>query len=98
LRCVTAFETNKQGQGTGVALIPSTFAPNFTYYDEGASIGVPGAVYHNRSELTSVLEGSGYTGSVVTNVKYTLLGIFASCNTILLRWQFNSQAANATNV
>jgi hypothetical protein len=95
---VTAFETNKQGQGTGVALIPSTFAPNFTYYDEGASIGVPGAVYHNRSELTSVLEGSGYTGSVVTNVKYTLLGIFASCNTILLRWQSNSQAANATNV
>ena len=98
LRYVSAFETDAKGQGTGVALVPSTFAPNFTYYDEGVSFGVPGPYYHNRSELTAALEGSGYTGTLSTNVKYTVLDLFASCNMILLRWQSNSQATNATNM
>lgn len=57
---------------------------------------MPGVVYHKRSELTSVLESSGYTVTVVANVKYMLL--HALRKMILLRWQSNSQTANATNV
>ena len=98
LRYLKMFETDSSGAGTGSALVTSTVAENFTYYDEGASFGVPGALYHNRSELTSVLTSTGYTGAVNTDVQYTPLYVFASCNVITLRWQSNSKSANATNV
>jgi hypothetical protein len=42
LRWLQIFQTDGQGAGIGAALIPSTIALNFTYYDEGASFGEPG--------------------------------------------------------
>ncbi len=98
IRYLTAFQTDHSGAGTGAALINNTFAPTFTYFDEGASFGVFGPVYHNRTELTSVIMSSGYSGSLVTDVTYTLIDSFSSCNMILTRWISESRSANATNV
>ena len=98
IRYLTAFQTDSSGAGTGAALINNTFAANFTYYDEGASFGVFGPVYHNRKELTSVITSTGYSGSLVTDVTYTLIDSFSSCNMILTRWISESRSANATNV
>jgi hypothetical protein len=84
-RYVTSFETDKRGQGTGVTLIPSTFAPQLQVLQRGCFVQWACCGLPKQSELTSALESSGYTGAVVNNVKYTLLDIFASCNMILLR-------------
>lgn len=98
LRWLEIFQTNSAGNGTGAAIIESTIAENFTYYDEGASFGDPAAVYSNKSALEESIAGTGYSGTLVTDVKYTVLTTFASCDTIGLRWQSNSKSAKAENV
>ena len=96
LRWLTIFFTDTNGIGTGAPLVIPTIAENFTYYDEGLS--VTGPAYHNRSELLSVVGGPGYNGLLTTNITYSVLFTFASCDTIGLRWLSNQNAANGTDV
>jgi hypothetical protein len=98
LRWLQIFQTNAKGVGIGGAIIDSTIAPNFTYYDEGASLGKPRPVYDGKASLVKSISGTGYSGTVVTDVHYTILTAFASCDTSVVRWQSNSKAANGTGV
>lgn len=98
LRWLQIFQTDSKGAGTGGAIIDSTIAPNFTYYDEGASFGDPAPVYTSKSALVESISGTGYSGTVVTNVQYSILTAFASCDISVIRWQSDSKAANATEV
>lgn len=92
------FQTDANGTGTGAAIVESTLAPNFTYYDEGASFGNPGAVYNSSQEVYDSVSGSGYSGTLVTDVQYTVLESLVGCDFVVSRWQSNSKSANATNV
>lgn len=92
------FQTDASGTGTGAAIVESTLAPNFTYYDEGASFGNPGAVYNSSQEVYDSVSGSGYSGTLVTDVQYTVLESLVGCDFVVSRWQSNSKSANATNV
>lgn len=98
LRWLSIFFTDANGSGLGAPLVLPTIAENFTYYDEGLTLGVPGAIYHNRSELLSVVSSTGYNGALATNVTYSVLHTFASCDTVGLRWMSNQNAGNGTNV
>ena len=98
LRWLQIFQTDAKGVGIGGAIIDSTIAPNFTYYDEGASFGKPAPVYDGKASLVKSISGTGYSGTVVTDVRYTILTAFASCDTSVVRWQSNSKAANGTGV
>jgi hypothetical protein len=69
-----------------------------SYYDEGASFGKPGAVYHNASEVEESVSGSGYSGSLVTSVQYSILSAFQSCDTVSVRWQSDSKSAKSKGV
>lgn len=68
------------------------------YYDEGASFGDPAPVYNSSQAVMDSVSGSGYSGALVTNVTYSIIEAFASCDTAVLRWQSDSLSANATNV
>lgn len=92
------FQTNANGTGTGAAIVESTLSPNFTYYDEGASFGDPAAVYNSSQEVYDSVSGSGYSGTLVTDVQYTVLQSLVGCDFVVSRWQSNSKSANATNV
>lgn len=92
------FQTDADGAGTGAAIVESTLAPNFTYYDEGASFGDPAAVYNSSRAVYDSVSGTGYSGNLVTEVQYTVLESLVGCNFVVSRWQSNSKAANATNV
>jgi hypothetical protein len=98
LRWLQIFQTDAKGAGTGAAIIDSTIAPNFTYYDEGASLGKSAPVYDGKASLVKSISGTGYSGTLVTNVQYSILTAFASCDISVLRWQSNSKAANGTGV
>lgn len=92
------FQTDINGTGTGAAIVESTLATNFTYYDEGASFGDPAPLYNSSQQVFESVSGSGYSGALVTNVKYTVLESFVGCDFVVSRWQSNSVSANATNV
>lgn len=98
LRWLQIFQTDTKGAGIGGAIIDSTIAPNFTYYDEGASFGKSKPVYDGKASLVTAISGTGYSGTAVTDVRYTILTAFASCDTSVVRWQSNSKAANGTGV
>lgn len=68
------------------------------YYDEGASFGDSAAVYNSSQAVTDSVTGSGYSGALVTNVTYSIIEAFASCDRAVVRWQSDSLSANATNV
>ena len=68
------------------------------YYDEGATFGKPDPVYNSSQAVTESVTGSGYSGALVTNVTYSIIEAFASCDTTVVRWQSDSLSANATNV
>ena len=55
-------------------------------------------VYNSSAAVAESVSGSGYSGTLVTNVTYSVLETFASCNTAVVRWQSDSLSANATNV
>ena len=57
LRWLQIFQTDTKGAGTGAAIVSSTLAPNFTYFDEGASFGKVGAVYSNASQVETSVSG-----------------------------------------
>lgn len=97
-RWLTIFQTDASGAGTGAALVNVTLTSNFTYFDEGASFGDPSAVYNSSQAVYESVSGSGYSGNLVTDVKYTNLQSLVGCDFVALRWQSNSKAANATNV
>jgi hypothetical protein len=98
LRCYSIFETDSNGNGTGAALVNSTLAPEFQYFDYGATMGEQTPLYTNRSAVYDSVSGSGYSGALVTDVKYTVAFVFTSCNIIGSRWQSNSLSATAENV
>ena len=98
LRWLQIFQTNAKGVGIGGAIIDSTIAENFTYYDEGASFGDPAPVYDGKQSLVKSISGSGYSGTLVTDVRYTVLYAFCSCDIAVVRWQSNSKAANGTGM
>ncbi|KPI36250.1 uncharacterized protein AB675_7357 [Cyphellophora attinorum] len=81
LRWLQIFQTNENGTGTGSAIVASTLTSNFTYYDEGASFGNATAVYDSAGAVYNSVSGSGYSGSLVTNVTYSIIESFASCDT-----------------
>jgi hypothetical protein len=76
----------------------SLYSCSTRYYDEGASFGDPSPVYSNASSVESSVSGSGYSGSLVTDVKYSILTNFASCDTVVVRWQSDSRSAKAKGV
>lgn len=92
------FETNVNGTGLGAAIVQSTLTSNFTYYDEGASMGDPAPVYTSSKDVYDSVSGSGYSGNIVTNVTYTVIESLVGCDFVVSRWQSNSNSANATNV
>lgn len=92
------FQTDANGTGTGAAIVESTLAINFTYYDEGASFGNPDPVYDSSQAVYESVSGSGYSGSLVTDVQYTVIESLVGCDFVVSRWQSNSKSANATNV
>lgn len=92
------FQTDANGTGTGAAIVESTLATNFTYYDEGASFGNPDSVYNSSQAVYDSVSGSGYSGSLVTDVQYTVIESLVGCDFVVSRWQSNSKSANATNV
>ena len=98
LRWLQIFQTDAKGAGIGGAIIDSTIAPNFTYYDEGASFGKSKPVYKGKASLVKSISGTGYSGTLVTDVRYSILTSFSSCDTSVVRWQSNSKAANGTGV
>lgn len=98
LRWLQIFQTNSKGEGTGAALVSSTLASNFSYFDEGASFGDSAAVYSSAAEVEESVSGSGYSGSLVTGVQYSILYAFASCDTSVVRWQSNSKSAKSKGV
>ncbi|EME80611.1 uncharacterized protein MYCFIDRAFT_177542 [Pseudocercospora fijiensis CIRAD86] len=98
LRWLQIFQTDSLGNGTGFALIDSTISENFTYYDEGASFGDPAPVYPNKAALENSISGEGYSGNLVTDVKYSVLETFESCETIGLRWRSEASSARGENV
>lgn len=57
LRWLQIFQTDVNGTGTGAALVSSTLAKNFTYYDEGASFGKVGPVYESAKEVETAVSG-----------------------------------------
>lgn len=63
LRWLQIFQTDVNGTGTGAALVPSTLAKNFTYYDEGASFGQTVAQYNSSSQVEDAV--SGFVASMV---------------------------------
>jgi hypothetical protein len=98
LRWLQIFQTDSKGAGTGGAIIDSTIAPNFTYYDEGNSFGKPAPVYDGKASLVKAISGTGYSGTAVSSVQYSILTAFTSCDISVVRWQSNSKAANGTGV
>ena len=92
------FQTDANGTGIGAAIVESTLAQNFTYFDEGASFGDPSAVYNSSQAVYDSVSGTGYSGNLVTDVKYTVLQSLVGCDFVVSRWQSNSKSANATNV
>lgn len=92
------FQTDANGTGTGAAIVESTLSTNFNYYDEGASFGDPAPLYNSSQEVFDSVSGSGYSGALVTDVKYTVLQSLVGCDFVVSRWQSNSVSANATNV
>ena len=98
LRWFSIFETDSQGNGTGAALVNSTLSPGFQYTDEGATFGDPAPLYTNRSAVYEAVSGSGYSGALVTDVKYSIFTVFCSCDIVVARWQGNSLSAKADNV
>jgi len=81
-RWLSIFQTTSNGAGTGAALVESTLAPNFTYYDQGSTFGDPTPVYSNASAVEASVSGAGYSGTLVTDVKYSIVTNFASCDTV----------------
>lgn len=98
LRWFTIFETSPSGTGTGAALVNNTLAPNFTYTDEGATFGDPSPLYANRSAVYESVSGSGYSGALVTDVKYDVLFVFEGCDVIGARWRGRSLSAKSEDV
>lgn len=98
LRWFSIFETDAKGSGIGAGLVNSTLAQNFSYTDEGATFGDPTPLYSNRSAVYDSVSGSGYSGALVTDVHYSVLFVFSSCDVIGARWQGNSLSAKALNV
>lgn len=97
-RWLSIFQTDNKGAGIGAALVETTLASNFTYYDEGSTFGDPSPVYNSSAAVEESVSGTGYSGTLVTDVQYSILHSFSSCDTAVLRWQSDSKAANATNV
>lgn len=93
-RWLSIWETDSNAKSTGFGLINITLAENFTYFDEGASFGVPGPIWTNREEVYKIVSGPGYNLGYVTNVKYYVLYAFSSCSTVGMRWQMKSLAAH----
>ena len=79
-------------------LLPKTHTNPRQYYDEGASFGNATPVYDSSAAVYSSVSGSGYSGALVTNVTYSIVEQFASCDTSVVRWQSDSLSANATGV
>ncbi|CZT15490.1 uncharacterized protein RCC_12332 [Ramularia collo-cygni] len=98
LRWFSIFETDSLGNGTGAALVNSTLASEFQYIDYGATMGDQMPLYTDRSSVYESVSGSGYSGALVTDVKYTIPFVFTSCNVIGARWQTKSMSAMAENV
>jgi hypothetical protein len=98
LRWYSIFETDSNGNGTGAALVNSTLSPEFQYFDFGATLGEQKPLYTDRAAVYDSVSGSGYSGALVTDVKYTSVFVFTSCNIIGSRWQTNSKSAMAGNV
>ena len=98
LRWLQIFQTDKKGKGIGGALVETTLSPNFTYYDEGASFGEPAPLYDGADQVYESVTGSGYSGALVTNVRYSINTAFASCDTAVVRWQSDSVSAKAKGV
>ncbi|EGP89188.1 uncharacterized protein MYCGRDRAFT_92094 [Zymoseptoria tritici IPO323] len=98
LRWFSIFQTDGNGTGTGAALVNSTLSPEFQYTDYGATMGEQTPLYTNRSAVYESVSGSGYSGALVTDVKYTTPFIWTNCYIVGARWQTNSLSANATNV
>lgn len=98
LRWFSIFETDSRGNGTGAALVNSTLAPEFQYIDYGATMGEQTPLYTDRSAVYDSVSGSGYSGALVTDVKYTIPFVFTNCNIIGARWQTKSLSAMAENV
>lgn len=68
------------------------------YYDLGASFDDPTPIYDSAEAVYESVTGSGYSGALVTNVTYSIIEAFASCDIAVLRWQSDSLSTNATNV
>lgn len=98
LRWLQIFDTDSKGAGTGSAIIASTLATNFTYWDEGASFGKAKPVYTSSQAVYNSVTGTGYSGTLVTNVQYSVVFSFASCDIVLCRWSSSSKAAKAKGV
>lgn len=97
-RWLSIFETDSKGSGIGAAIVNVTLSPNFTNYDEGATFGDPAPLYNSSEAVYASVSGSGYSGALVTNVRYSTLFVFSSCNVVGLRWRSSSMSAKATNV
>lgn len=97
-RWLSIFETDSKGSGIGAAIVNVTLSPNFTNYDEGATFGDPAPLYNSSNAVYASVSGSGYSGSLVTDVRYSTLFVFSSCNVIGLRWRSSSMSANTANV
>lgn len=67
LRWLSIFFTDSNGKGTGAGLVIPTIADNFTYYDEGFTLGKPGAIYKSRADLLSTVSGEGYVSLLQKN-------------------------------
>ena len=67
-RWLNIFQKDSNGTSTGIGLITTLIADNFTYYDEGASFGDPAPLYTSRQALYESIAGSGYSGALVTDV------------------------------
>ncbi|EME41557.1 hypothetical protein DOTSEDRAFT_112489, partial [Dothistroma septosporum NZE10] len=98
LRWLSIFQTNHQGNGTGAALVNSTLSSWFQYTEEGATFSDPAPLYTDRSAVYEAVSGSGYSGALVTDVKYSVLCVFGSCNAVGARWESQSRSAEAQNV
>ena len=98
LRWLQIFQTDSKGAGTGAAIIDSTLATNFTYYDLGATFDKPTPLYDGKASVLKAVSGTGYAGTAVTDTQYTILYAYTTCDISTLRWQSNSKAANGTGV
>lgn len=78
--------------------ISLTHAFQKQYYDLGATFNDPTPIYNSSAAVLTSVTGSGYSGALVTNVTYTIIERFATCDISVLRWRSDSLSANATNV